>query len=91
VRTTAILPPIAYNVGMNLRDRIAAAADEVRKKGGKPRQVHLRAADAIQLQYELLAEGGEVGHAVMQGGVGKAVTSIFGLQIVWRSERFSVE
>jgi len=76
---------------MNLRERIAAAAAEVRKKGGHPRHVHLRPADAIQLQYELLAEGGELGHAVMQAGVGKAVTTIAGLQIVWRSERFSVE
>lgn len=75
---------------MTLKDRIAPAAAEVRRKGGDPRQVHLRPADAIQLQYELLAEEGEVGHAVMQGGVGKAVSSICGLQIVWKSARFSV-
>lgn len=79
-----------YNAAMTLKDRIAAAAAEVCRKGGHPRQVHLRVADAIQLQYELLAEGGEVGHAIMLGGVGKAVSSIFGLQIVWKSERFSV-
>jgi hypothetical protein len=83
-------PRIGYNALMTLKDRIAAAAAEVRRKGGHPRQVHLRPDDAIQLQYELLAEGGEVGHAIMQGGVGKAVSSVFGLQIVWKSAQFSV-
>lgn len=73
-----------------LKDRIAAAAAEVRRQGGHPHQVHLRPADAIQLQYELLAEGGKVGHAIMQGGVGKAVPKIFGLRIVWKSAQFSV-
>jgi len=75
---------------MTLKDRIAAAAAEISRQGGQPRQVHLRPADAIQLQYELLAEGGEVGHAIMQAGVGKAVSRILGLQIVWKSARFSV-
>lgn len=75
---------------MTLKDRIAVAAAEARRKGGEPREVHLRPSDAIQLQYELLAEGGEVGHAIMQGGIGKAVSEILGLQIVWRSAHFSV-
>ncbi len=87
-------PPAAhlfgYNAAMTLKDRIAAAAAEVCRKGGHPHEVHLRVADAIQLQYELLAEGGELGHAIMQGGVGKAVSSIFGLHIVWKCDRFSV-
>jgi len=75
---------------MTLKNRIAAAADEIRRKGGHPRQVHLRPADAIQLQYELLSEGGKLGHAIMQGGVGKAVSAICGLKIVWKSARFTV-
>ena len=79
-----------YNASMTLMNRIAAAAAEVRKKGGHPRRVLLRSDDAIQLQYELLAEGGKIGRAVMQDGVGKAVSRILGLQIVWRSARFSV-
>lgn len=87
---------IEYNVRMTdalitLKDRIAAAAGEVRRKGGHPHQVHLRSDDAIQLQYGLLAEGGEVGHAIMQGGVGKAVSRILGLQIIWKSARFFVD
>src|ERR1017187_921298 len=80
----------AYHVSMTIRDRIAAAAAVVRRQGGDPQQVHLRPVDAIQLQYELLAEGGEVGHAIMQGGIGKAVSRICGLQIVWKSAQFSV-
>jgi hypothetical protein len=50
----------------------------------------LRTTDAVQLQYELLAEGGPVAHAVMQHGVGKAVSRILGLQIVWKSASFHV-
>jgi hypothetical protein len=81
---------IGYNSLMTLKNRIVAAAAEVRKKGGRPQQVHLRPTDAIQLQYELLAEGGKVGKAVMQGGVCKAISNIFGLKIVWKSRRFSI-
>jgi hypothetical protein len=75
---------------MTLQHRIAVAADEVRRKGGHPHHVHLRQSDAVQLQYELLAEGGKVAHAVMQGGVRKAVSKVLGLQIVWKSTSFLV-
>jgi hypothetical protein len=80
-----------YNAAMTLQRRIAAAADEVRKRGGHPHEVHLRPTDAIQLQYELLSEGGELAHSIMQNGVGRAVPQILGLQIVWKSTRFCVE
>ncbi len=75
---------------MTLQSKIAAAANEVRKHGGQPHEVHLRASDAIQLQYELLSKGGELAHAIMQNGVGRAVPEILGLQIVWKSARFCV-
>ena len=79
-----------YNTMMTLQNRIAVAADKLRKSGGHPHQVHLTKADAIQLQYELMAEGGKVAHDIMQGGIRKAVVSVFGLQIVWGSQAFQV-
>lgn len=75
---------------MTIQRKIAAAASEVRKQGVQPHEVHLRPTDAIQLQYELLSEGGELAHANMQNGVGRAVPQILGLQIVWKSTRFCV-
>ena len=75
---------------MTLQSRIAAAADELRRSGGEPHQVHLTKTDAAQLQYELMAEGGQVSTASMRNGLQKAVQSILGLQIVWRSPSFHV-
>jgi hypothetical protein len=80
-----------YNAAMTLQDRIAAAADELRKTGGNPRHVHLTRTDAAQLQYELMAEGGKVAQDIMLHGVQKAVQTVSGLRIVWRSESFGVE
>lgn len=76
---------------MTLRERIAAAAAQVRRAGGHPRKVHLTKADATQLQYELMAEGGTVGHDIMLHGIRKAVVTILGLQIVWGSRAFQVD
>jgi hypothetical protein len=75
---------------MTLQSRIAALAENVRKAGGRPQQVHLTRADATQLQYELMAGGGQVAHDIMLHGIRKAVQSIFGLQIVWGSPSFRV-
>ena len=75
---------------MTLQSRIAAAADELRRSGGHPSQVHLTKTDAAQLQYELLAEGGKVAATIMRDGLPKAVRSILGLKIVWRSSTFGV-
>ena len=75
---------------MTLRERIDAAAAQVRSAGGHPRKVHLTKVDAAQLQYELMAEGGTVGHDIMLHGIKKAVRTIMGLQIVWKSRSFEV-
>jgi hypothetical protein len=80
-----------YNAAMTLQDRIAAATDKLRKTGGHPRQVHLTKKDAVQLQYELMAEGGKVAQDIMLHGIQKAVQTILGLRIVWRSQSFGVE
>jgi hypothetical protein len=75
---------------MTLQNRIAAAADKLRKTGGHPQQVHLTRTDTAQLQYELMAEGGKVAQDIMRGGIEKAVRNIHGLRIVWRSRAFGV-
>ena len=75
---------------MTLHNRIATAAEKLRRSGGHPRQIHLTKTDAAQLQYELLAEGGNVAAANMRDGLPKAVQTILGLQIVWRSSSFHV-
>ena len=75
---------------MTLQDRITAAAAKLRKTGGHPRQVHLTRADATQLQYELMAEGGKLAHDIMPHGIKKAVVTILGLRIVWGSRSFGV-
>jgi hypothetical protein len=85
-----IMSKVRYNAAMTLQDRIAAAADKLRKTGGNPRQVHLTRADAAQLQYERMADGGKVAHDIMLHGVQKAVRNIRGLRIVWGSRSFGV-
>jgi hypothetical protein len=75
---------------MTLQSRIAAAAEKLRSTGGHPHEVHLTKTDAAQLQYELLAEGGNVANAIMREGLHKAVRSLLGLQIIWRSPSFFV-
>jgi len=79
-----------YNAAMTLQNRIAAAAATLRKTGGHPQQVHLTKTDAVQLQYELMAEGGKVAQEIMLHGIQKAVQTVFGLRIVWRSSSFGV-
>jgi hypothetical protein len=79
-----------YNAAVTLQDRIAAAADKLRKTGGHPQQVHLTRSDTAQLQYELMAEGGKVAQDVMLRGVQKAVRTVCGLQIIWGSRAFGV-
>lgn len=75
---------------MSLQSRIDAAAVKVRLSGGHPHEVHLTKADAVRLQYGLLAGGGNVAAAIMRDGLQKAVRSILGLRIVWRSPTFYV-
>jgi hypothetical protein len=75
---------------MTLQERIATAADKVRMAGGHPQKVHLTKVDAAQLQYELMAEGGTVAHDIMLHGIQKAVRTIMGLRIVWKSRSFGV-
>jgi len=75
---------------MSLQSRIDAAAVNLRRSGGHPHEVHLTKADAARLQYELLAGGGNVARDIMRDGLQKAVQSILGLQIVWRSPSFYV-
>jgi hypothetical protein len=75
---------------MTLRERIAAAADRLRKTGGNPQQVHLTRTDAAQLQYELMAEGGKIAHEIMLHGIRRAVQTVCGLRIVWGSRSFGV-
>ena len=79
-----------YNNIMTIRTRIAVTADEARKTGKVPKRVYLTSDDATQLQYELISEGGQLAHDVMQNGVCKAVSKIHGLTIVWRSQHFNV-
>lgn len=75
---------------MTIKMRIAAAATELERKGGHPTRVLLTNDNTTQLQYEVLAEGGAVGYAVMQHGVCKTMTELLGLQIIWRSSHFEV-
>jgi hypothetical protein len=82
--------PCGYNADVTLRCRITDAAEKFRKSGGHPQQVHLTKADAMQLQYELLAEGGQIARDIMRDGVQKAVQNIVGLKIVWGSPLFDV-
>jgi len=79
-----------YNKAVTLKHRIAAAADKIRSTGGQPHEVHLTKTDAAQLQFEMLAEGGNVANAIMRDGLNKAVRNILGLKIVWRSPSFYV-
>lgn len=75
---------------MTAHHRIATAAEQLCRKHVIPEKVHLTRADAAQLQYEMINQGGKVAHAVMQHGIGKALPRILGLQIVWRSRSFEV-
>jgi hypothetical protein len=61
--------PNGYNTGMNIKTRIATAADKLRRSGGHPQQVHLTTDDAVQLQYQMMSEGGEFAHAIMRDGI----------------------
>jgi len=53
-------------------------------------EVHLTKTDTVQLQFEMLAEGGNVATAIMRDGLNKAVRNILGLKIVWRNASFYV-
>src|SRR5579859_5967474 len=77
-----IWPPFIFPAGtikaVTLNARIAAAAEKIRSTGRHPHEVHLTKTDAAKLQYELLAEGGNVAAAIMRDGLQKAVRSILG-------------
>jgi hypothetical protein len=75
---------------MTLLSQIAADTQELRRHGGHPERVYLTKADAIRLQYELIAEGGERAHRIIHNGLRRAVSEIDGLTIVWQSSRFQV-
>jgi hypothetical protein len=75
---------------MTLQNRIAGAIDNLRIHGGHPMEVCLTADNAARLQYELIGQGGQLSHEIMQWGVRHVVPTIFGLKIVWHCERFEV-
>jgi hypothetical protein len=71
-------------------DRIKAAADEARRRGEHPTQVHLTLDDGRKLQFELVNENHHLGHRVQKEGLHNAVHKIAGLDVVWRSPEFKV-
>ena len=75
---------------MTLLSQIAVETQELRSHGRHPERVYLTRDDAIRLQYELISEGGERAHKIINGGVRQAVSQIDGLTIIWQSPRFEV-
>ena len=83
--------PSQYNAAtMNTVDRIKAAAEEARRRGGHPSQVHLTVDDGRKLQFELITENPKLGHRIEKQGVRNAVKKVAGLEVVWRSPEFKV-
>ena len=76
---------------MSMKTRINIAAEKLQKTGVHPRHVHLTKTNALQLQTEMIAEGGELAHSILRNGMRKAMATILGLQIVWESLRFEVD
>ena len=75
---------------MNTVDRIKAAAEDARKRGEHPRQVHLTVEDGQKLQFELMTEDRKLGHRIEKQGVRNAVKKVAGLEVVWRSPEFKI-
>ena len=75
---------------MNTVDRIKAAAEEARKRGEHPKQVHLTVEDGQKLQFELMTEDHRLGHRIEKQGVRNVVKKVAGLEVVWRSPEFKV-
>jgi hypothetical protein len=75
---------------MTVKFRISQAVEKCRTGGAQPKEVHLTKADAVALQYELIAEGGDVARAIVRDGLNKAVREVQGLHVVWRSSSFQV-
>jgi hypothetical protein len=75
---------------MTLLSQIAAETKELRGHGGHPDRLYLTKGNALRLQYELIAEGGERAHQIILSGVRRAVSEIDGLTIVWESQRFEI-
>ena len=80
---------LAEKVTVTSRINVAIAA--FRKAGGEPQAVHLTKSDAAQLAYEVMAAGGPVAQVLMQHGIHKAVPTILGLKVVYRSPSFGVQ
>lgn len=75
---------------MNTVERIKAAAEEARRRGEHPKQVHLTVDDGRKLQFELMTENPRLGHRIEKQGVRGAVKKVAGLEVVWRSPEFKV-
>ncbi len=75
---------------MNTIDRIKAAAEEARKRGGHPTKVYLTVDDGRKLQFELVTQDRRLGHRIEKEGLRHAVRKIDGLEVVWRSTEFKV-
>jgi hypothetical protein len=75
---------------MDTVDRIKAAAEDARKRGGHPRKVFLTVDDGRKLQFELATKDHRLGHRIEKEGIRHAVRKIEGLEVVWRSPEFGV-
>ena len=76
---------------MTLTSRVNAAITAFRSAGGEPQTLHLTKSDAAQLSYEVMADGGPVAAVLMQHGIHKAVPTLLGLKVVYRSPSFGVQ
>ena len=75
---------------MDIMDRIKAAADDARHRGGHPTKVYLTVDDGRRLQFELIAKDTRLGHRIEKEGLRHAVRKVEGLEVVWRSPEFKV-